>query len=117
MEAGRELDEIVAEKVMGWKWDRRYPTSDPQFIPPEGDPRLAWAAEWDERGIPEYLPEYSTDLGMAWEIVDRVRGSFSSQQWEIWTHELCSNAQILRGDTPIIICLAALKAVGVEVPA
>jgi hypothetical protein len=102
MKAGRELDALVAEKVMG--------------LPPVYGPT---GIKWDGP-----IPAYSTDIAAAWEVVERIKGSqpestFSIEwigtQWRVdfvyqnydWYNE---------GDqadtAPHAICLAALKAVG-----
>lgn len=48
--AGRELDALVAKRVMRW----------------------TWASEWYEKGIPDWLPHYSSEIAAAWEIVEKL---------------------------------------------
>lgn len=59
MEAGRELDALVAEKVMGWN--------------------VCGTADNDRAGIAPgqtasavRIPPYSTDIAAAWEVVERI---------------------------------------------
>lgn len=74
LEAGRELDALVAEKVMGWA--RR------MCPPPEGD-GLTWISEPEGPGSLERdwclddptlgeLPAYSTDIAAAWAVLKEI---------------------------------------------
>jgi hypothetical protein len=64
LEAGRRLDALVAEKVMGWRlilWEAN-------ILPPDADM---------PHGIPPvghgtWVPRYSTNIAAAWQIVDRL---------------------------------------------
>lgn len=46
---------IRIAKGLGWRYDGRL------FVPPEGDKRRAWCAEWDENGLPNWLDNWPTD--------------------------------------------------------
>jgi len=126
MKPGRELDALVAERVMGW-------TREPKgwLSPPMGDPRMMWAATWDEAGRPGYLPSYSTDIAAVWEVVEQmgtkeILGVLTlgapcddNPKWRaIFTKKWVANLDaypdgIEHGDSaPHAICLAALKATG-----
>ena len=79
MEAGRELDALVAEKAMGWEW-RRFPHAGDDvraLVSPEswlfsarekaiGDERLAGGWNYN-------VPNYSTKIADAWEVVNAMR--------------------------------------------
>ena len=75
MEAGREMDALVAEKVMGWKWDASNPLQHLLFGP---DGAIGAVIFYDGRandgGIVQPLdcPYYSTDIATAWEVVERI---------------------------------------------
>lgn len=129
MKPGRELDVLVAERVMGLKtgkyvWGKRKQYS-AYFV---GD-----AANWDDDGsgasvLFNELPHYSTDLASAWEVVKTL----SEAGWivKMITSEMggtdctlvCGVGARGRIDSdcmggiittaPHAICLAALKAVG-----
>lgn len=106
MEAGRELDALVAERVMG--------------LEAVND---GWVAESFPNGGMVYpLPEYSTDIAAAWRIVEILRPRY--YMFRIFVYS-CIEAQfqdhpnnaiaVGRSDTPAhAICLAALKAIGYE---
>jgi hypothetical protein len=119
MSPGRDLDRLIAEKVMGRKV--------------YGDRISREAPELD---IPEcWLPRYSSDIAAAWEVVEKLRDSnfqltlvttklsalatfYTPQERIIWDNSLPEGHTPLKaiGDTaPHAICLAALKAMGVEV--
>lgn len=113
MTPGRELDALVAEKVMGWtklegRWARIFPGV-------EGDTICA--------NLDGSIPSYSTDIAAAWQVVvekfvndgfrihyDINYGVERRTGWSVVIngivyHEFSNTA-------PLAICLAALKAVG-----
>lgn len=117
MQAGRELDALIAVQVFGYTLD--YEFADLNF---GGAPCVKELRDqYDEWGI---LPCYSTEMGDAWQIVEHLRmgGAFfdlgdkprdpddlgSPRVWNAFIN------RTMRGpdaDTaPHAICLAALKA-------
>jgi len=69
MNAGRELDALIAEKVMRWKLE---PTSC------RDDCNNAWLSPRDSgafemAGCECSLPRFSTDIGCAWEVVEKLK--------------------------------------------
>ena len=134
MKPGRELDALVAEKVMGWKncnpvatWDRwEY-----------GDPGDDWTDvenEWCRGyGVSPYnkyfmipFPRYSVNIADAWAVVEKMQAS-GFHYLLFCSHESgLSAATFYLGPAdgsddvkssmyaPHAICLAALKAVGVD---
>jgi len=122
MKPGRELDALVAEKVMGWKDCKVHP--DPKFaaaglcgLKPN---RLPNPIEW---GIAP-VPHHSTDIKAAWEVVEKLKGKELSHltltYWPVPDEWSCEDAQnednpkigAVAKTAPHAICLAALKAVG-----
>lgn len=86
MEAGRELDALVAEKVMGWTAVFRLAGGNIPYGFPDDD----YNRDVDEHrkhgtcGFPtdyhrEPIPEYSTDISAAWEVVEHFR----QRQWTV----------------------------------
>jgi len=137
MNAGRELDALVAEKVMGCKWGEFHNTPDEPgrwedhkfLVDPDGNKvAVRWKTKnlltWD---MCHYWPSrplrpYSTDIAAAWEVVEK----FISEGVSIYRDDrqpskgkwyaLFGDGCGVEADTvPLAICLAALKAVGVEV--
>jgi hypothetical protein len=49
----RLLDELIAYRKYGWKWENGL------LIPPEDDPKRYQTAKYDKHGIPHFLPRYS----------------------------------------------------------
>jgi hypothetical protein len=114
--AGRELDALVAEKVMELKVD--YEFSDVL------EPRVPFLVDkYDEWG---YLPNYSTDIAAAWEVVEFLRRKFWSTNIVCWDYSVkwvvtCEyrtghgepkKTLYADADTaPLAICRAALLAV------
>ena len=122
MKAGRELDTLVAEKVMGWEatadglyWDARQKRT-----------RLvlgsAIAKKREEMGIengPGFVFAPSTDIAAAWEVVEKA------DLWSLYgsigdgPYRACIQFEdregLMTADTaPLAICIAALKAVSQE---
>ena len=134
IEAGRELDVLVATKIMGCtvigtttddpccgckefteeehnQMDRRQ-GNQPHNEQSTGCNCCDWAS----------LKHYSTDMWAAWEVVDRLIVNRSITV-SVTTGDGYSNAVVAIGDkkfskasdAPHAICIAALRAVGVEV--
>lgn len=119
MNAGRELDALIAQHVFGWA--RKSDTPGDWLGPPPEDPRHVWCGEWDENGLPNYLPKWSTDIATAWEVVEKllIHGDIrlsihvARNGYDV---EFQPFVNVSAPTAPHAICLAALKAVGVEVP-
>lgn len=100
--AGRELDALVAAKVMGWQ------------------PNPGWLTA--ER----HIPSYSTDIAVAWQIAEAMRlAAIPEEEWASggWRaaqepfnapgwYERDVNDWEWAETAPLAICRAALKAVG-----
>ncbi len=114
MNPGRELDALVAEKVMGWKSFGEH-----WAIPGEANDirRVHKKVHWRP----------SEDISAAWQVVSHMKsqsnGLFGfmvdlrlSEEWDA-EFDMYDEQESYKatGDTaPHAICLAALKAVGVE---
>lgn len=122
MKAGRELDALVAEKVMG------------MGKPPYGDasncPTCGYDGLWSEE-----IQPYSTDIAAAWMVVEHLKNTLNGKEWtgefnlffngekyECWwsfsrrTNEglyETSKDESIAETAPLAICLAALKTIGV----
>lgn len=135
MPAGREMDALVAEKVMGWKWfigvanlgagpKYRY-LDEPNVWNP---PRVEWdgKTEMAARGLYDdesHLPCYSTAISHAWQVVEKLLAddiqlnlAHDGDTWTVgekyWNGEWDNPAY---GETaPLAIARAALKAVTQE---
>lgn len=124
----REIDALVAEKVMGWK-RQRYGVEGVQWFEPRGN--SVWLG-------PTIVPAYTKDIAVAWQVRDKfLHWEIKSNQFDVRCELGCFEdgpegsctigesvvplKQKGEGDfvmvedvTPLAICLAALKAVGVE---
>jgi hypothetical protein len=109
MEAGRKLDALVAEKAMGAKvWDR-----DGVLIMTRCSPH-------------QELPHYSTDWAAVGNVVKEMQdyqkppqmGHPLHLQYHYWVKKWYASigaSEALEDTAPLAICLAALRAKGVEV--
>lgn len=115
MKPGRELDALIAEKVMGWT---RLEHSAPDALVPAG-------ADPSQRINLTFVPRYSTDISSAWEVVEKLGAEGFSLHLKAHRHEnppkgeeheafFWSNLvhrEAFASTTPHAICLAALKTV------
>jgi hypothetical protein len=114
MDAGRELDRLIAERVMGDTQDEHG-----GWISSDGNTR------YHGDGGPM---EYSTDIAAAWRVADHMTAEWLGVRVVTWND--VAQASILKQadhdevivvcsaeapTAPHAICLAALRAVGVEV--
>ncbi len=116
MEAGRDLDTLVAEKVMGLEVTHSE-ISSPGYL--------------HVRGTGSELPYYSTSISAAWQVVAKMKEdghSITVNGWgeefiegevvpEIWEVEFSGPEPRpfgKAGDAPHAICRAALKTKGIE---
>lgn len=122
--AGRELDALVAVKVMGWQMFPYFRflsagNCELSYCPPGAEVHISTVRE---------VPPYSTDITAAWRVVERMHESdqwrfaleFSGRKcnveatFDVWRPEGHRVAKEWGGeqDVAYVICLAALKAVG-----
>jgi len=119
MDAGPELDALVAVRVMGWL---RIPSalndSQTLVVPPGGNPYLAeW---WWGKSVYELVPHYSTEIAHMWRVIEMLRGGpfrganlkieddeYGIQVWNERNDRLAPG--IYAKTMPLAICRAALK--------
>lgn len=120
MKPGREMDALVANKVMGWIDYSSPCNGDPDGLCPE---TFVW--------VP--IPHYSTDIAEAMKVWQKLRGSGKFCCLNIcsdyhYTYDIILTEASDHGgaatddhagkivasgeDLPFVICLAALKAIG-----
>ena len=113
MPAGREMDSLIAEKIFGWKnlaWKeaKRYADKLGDWYSPRG-----WYGN-GPNGESYFTKHYSTDMGDAWEVVEKLcqmcsdfsltegyNAAFLADDWVVSTAETM----------PLAICRTALKAI------
>jgi hypothetical protein len=119
---GRELDALVAEKVMEWTQVRKQSIANAmgQHVM---DDYVGLATPTST--IPQLIPRYSLMIQEAWKVADHLRArsqfvavlsGLGPQGVQPWICKINRDGGFLeeRADTaPLAICLAALKSVGV----
>lgn len=130
MEAGRELDALVAEKVL--KFEIEWRCCEDEHHEMGYRPRKV---VYSTDGLPLYgeiLPGYSTDIAAAWQLMEsrQMVGQtigylaetpsehFTDITEDGWARKwMCTSRgePIYAATAPHAICLAALKAVGVDI--
>lgn len=136
----RRRDALVAEYIMGAMWWRSSTTGrralfieqPPEWFTEKADGTEPLVGDWNTYGG---FPAYTTDIAAAWEVVEKVHDDEfwlklthrthyyetgeDAPMWDAWFR--CVRAGI-RGDhvakratAPEAICLAALRAKGVDV--
>jgi hypothetical protein len=115
LEAGRELDALIAEKVMGFAWEI-FPDDRYAIMRVPGTNWCAADHSYGDDGTryTEFLPAYSTDLAAAWLVVEKIRDTTDGD--ETWVSLFDDGANGWRC-VILYICRAALKSVADEVPA
>ena len=132
MPAGREMDVLIAEKVMGYTLSELSLPAYPKY-------KLFDIESGEFSGYVKEVPHYSTNLAAAWEVVKRMPIPFKLEKcWEKayqigpegWSACWCTdadcegcneNSRCTNGDdawaetAPLAICRAALKAMGVKI--
>ena len=118
----RELDALVAEKVMGWKMYKG------AWFPEGFDfevEKHKYNADWLSNGI--HIPHYSADIAAAWQVVEKMKADFSDgsvEGFSLWfssnpvqmPHWKCmfeNSEDHVKAEAPTApraICLAALRA-------
>lgn len=119
LKPGRELDALVAEKVMGWVYH------------PEWN-KLAERVYGDEPGLfylrDRELPRYSENMSAVWEVVEKLnslgwlisigngyyRGLGGKVAVQFKPENQNAHDIVIAETAPHAICLAALKAEGEE---
>lgn len=139
----REIDALVAEKVMGYRFVQNRSHSGIRQVEAILPTRLnepiltnavpvdhsAWDGAWQIGSV----PAYSTDIAAAWTVVEKMRerglwakitSPFSPEDMTYWCGFTPMNMTGWNGvpdfkakadNAPMAICLAALAAVGVKV--
>lgn len=117
----REIDALVAEKVMGWTWQTHWGPEEMRslFPPPNSD-----------MGYHPDVPEFSTDISAAFQVlaskpVGEWCPSLHMQDSGEWYCEIklgynTSYRKAVGASASTLamaICLTALQAVGAEIPA
>ena len=109
MNAGRELDALIAEKVMGWR------KAGTLWITPTGQQLVEYHHEWMPEATP---PRYSTSIGAAWQVVEKLPphsvdiNNENPGGWICSVHTQLGYWEARARTAPLAICLAALKFVG-----
>lgn len=136
MPPGREMDALVAERVMGWKRVdvpaamRAMAAKDAVAVEhPEGGTTIlehGGSCEGMPFSCERRLPRYSTDIEAAWSAIDKLTERFGDsvnfdmeREGGRWHAAFVCHGFGVRGSTwmrgdsgPHAICRAALKAVG-----
>ena len=129
----RKIDALIAEHVMGWEWfsadelkNLGYVTKEVGLLFPN-EPKAALESGFNV--IESIIPNYSTDMAAAWEVL-KWWESNEGCDWDLhydfddnyacrfrWLHdEGESDTDWCEVDSmPMAICLAALKAKGIDV--
>ena len=109
--AGRALDALIAEKVMGWKF-RGYGNGGGEWTC--GKKKMAFGG-FDGGS----LPNYSTSIVAAWLIAEKLRlgvvpSRLHAQRWRAVLRTNDGERYEEADTAPLAICLMALQAVGGE---
>lgn len=104
----REIDRLIAEKVMGWEVG--------EF------PNINVIEAYSPHGVLQISDDWSpsTDIQDAWYVVEELDYDIKVTKYKSHVYQchifIPNNVQMVIAETaPMAICLAALKSVGIEV--
>lgn len=105
MKPGRELDMLVAEKVMG--------LNNTEYVKEWTQEQMKIVQGW----WPKLYPNYSTDIAAAWEVVEKIQCRSFELNWHLDSYNFVriykakfQTTNFVYGETAAhAICLAALK--------
>jgi hypothetical protein len=122
MPAGRKMDELIVNKVMKWSLDPGLPDESAFYYPPEWNDELnAWPSTRgrQQKGSLDLVPNYSTDIAAAWEVVEKICEkknqqvylvtNFSSEFGNEFYAEIFINNGEGIGDSENIVCSATAE--------
>ena len=102
-----EIDERIAVDIFGWH--RIGGNSNvSMLVPPDGDKRINWAAEWDEEGRPNWLPKYTLYYSDAFEVLEQFESFKVGKSKSGGYYATVGNTTYVAETLPIAICCAAL---------
>jgi hypothetical protein len=122
-DAGRALDALVAEKVMGWTALHRRDGGSAEYLGTVPDNSFVGASTAKRIPGKTYcVPEYSTDIAAAWLVVERMRADGwwpevkylvdwdNAAKWYAACHRPPHQWSATAATAPLAICRAALAA-------
>lgn len=118
----RELDVLIAEKILGWTEIQFIPSGHTAEIVPQGIKPNERPSPYTEYRPKHVVPNFSTDIKDAWEVIeklgtiDSIFGDVTIERdqtlngatWKV----VIDGAEIFSETAPHAICLAALEAIG-----
>ena len=113
MKPGRELDLLIAEKIMGLEIADSLVDELEDYYPTY---KVTDDEDWSELPV----PKYSTDIAAAWKVVEKMKNNhwpfYLANYDNKWSCQFAKDSSHAISDqVPHAICLAALKAKGVEI--
>jgi len=130
MQAGRELDALVAEKVFGWKRAvvESHGAVNNLWVDADGKP--ARNGYYGASCVSDEYNAFSTRIEAAWTVVEKLRAD-KETDFDLYAPAWAGTANMMGGNwkamidgyagvsatAPLAICLAALAAVGYKEPA
>jgi hypothetical protein len=119
---GREMDALVAERVMGWKlWsydEDRYASTTDDYMDASVNDGWIWKDETGDSDGEAWEWQPSIDIRAAWEVVEKLDApDFQVKRvdygpGQTWMAGVDGRWFDYGDSAPHAICLAALKAVG-----
>ena len=106
--AGKALDELIAETVMGWQWVTNFNGAEGWATNVAGivGPGEAWEGFWATSNT----PDFSTDIRDAWAVVERFTDVTVEKAGDDYEVTINGFATARAATAPLAICLAALEA-------
>ena len=107
--AGKALDRLIAETVMGWQWVTNF--NGAEGWASNGDRGIVGPGEaWDGYWIEHDTPAFSTDADDARAVVERFTDVTVEKAGDDYGVTINGFATARAATAPLAICLAALEA-------
>lgn len=66
LELKQESLNIAVLLMLDWRFEAGF------FVPPKDDERRTWAAIWNEKGYPDWMPRYADSIQAAYELEEKL---------------------------------------------
>lgn len=118
LQAGRDLDALIAEKVLGWKWIKIAGLR--LLVPPNFNNR-GGISLMSRKDPYQFLPHFSTSIQIAWQVVEKfdfwdltktISGEYRAKLRRKVDGKVAGYVlgESTAPTAPLAICLAALAA-------
>lgn len=109
----RMIDAEIAVKVFGWSWENWYGKK--TLSPPIGSPESNYAGVWDENGLPQYLPYYTSNNADSLRALELYCETYIIEKLSNGGYSVTIGKYTSYGPSlPIAICFSIIERYGIK---